>query len=191
MHPSEEVQPALIFSPADLSRFAQSDFEHTEFANPLYAEIASLLERLSVIERTAEVKLRAGKHDKQVHGDLFREVQKERNSVRQRLHDIFLKQHDYPHSSQIVLMPSDVYKHRDHHHELQFRDSDMENLVQNISQIAAFEQELESYFTRQDGLEAGERLAMIRNTVTCICKTRDHLTKILTGYYDKHDPFTR
>jgi hypothetical protein len=188
---SEELQPILIFSPADLARTLGSDLEYTEFPNPLYREIADLLERLAVVERSAEVKLRAWKHEREVFRDLSRELQTERDSVRKRLHDIFLKQHNYPHGPQIVLMPSDVYKHRDQHSALQFRDRDMENLVHNIGLIAAFEQELESYLTRQDGLEQGERQAMIRNTIECIRKTRDHLTKILTGYYDKCNPFQR
>ncbi len=191
MDSSEDQQPTLIFSPADLARTIRSDLEHTEFANPLYEEIASLLERLAVVERTAEVKLRAWKHNAEALRDLSEEIQRERDSVRGRLHDIFLKEHQYPQAPQIVLMPSDVYKHRDQHNTLQFRNSDMENLVHNISLIAAFEQELETYLTRQDGLEQGEREAMIRNTLTCIAGTKDHLTKILTGYYDKKNSFRR
>jgi len=98
------------------------------------------------------------------------------------MREIFLEEEPLP-GKDMILMPSDVYENRNSHNELQFRSSDLKNLAHNIDMIASFEQELQSYLTKQDGLESGERKAMIKDTLYRINGHKDHLVKILTGYY--------
>lgn len=178
-------QPQLIFSPSDVGRIYQSDLHKTEFASQLYAEIAELLERLAVLERTAETKLRVWQHDHESCDELAREIGEGKDQARRRMHDIFLSKHTYPEGPQMILMPSDVYRYRDSHSQLSFRNLDLKNLAHFVDMVACFEQELETYLTRQGGYEEPERLAMIRDTLGHIRGNKDHLTKILTGFFDK------
>ncbi|HVW67228.1 MAG TPA: hypothetical protein VHA78_05905 [Candidatus Peribacteraceae bacterium] len=185
-HNNSSEQPELILSPADVSKITKSNLHSTKFANAQYAEIAQLLEDLSVLERAAETKLRAWKHDKETYEDLSQQIETDMHNARKRMHDILLAEHSYPHGPQLVLMPSDSYAH-DNFHSHTFKDDDMQNLAHNIQMIASFEQELETYLARRGGYEEGERQAMIKDTLYRLHQHKDHLTKILTGYFDEEE----
>jgi ElaB/YqjD/DUF883 family membrane-anchored ribosome-binding protein len=181
--PSDK-QPRLIFSPNDLRVHPNSDLERTRFANFEYEEIAELLQELAILERTAETKLRAWKHDTESHEEISSEIEERMNAARKRMHELLLGTSTYPEGAQLMLMPSDAYS-KDYLESFQFRDRDTQEIARNITMIARFEQELETYLTRQGGYEEAERQAMVRNTLRRLEQTKDHLTKILTGYYEK------
>ncbi len=177
--------PELILSPSDVGKITKSNLPSAKFAKEEYKEIAVLLEKLAILERKAETKLRAWKHDPEEYRQLSEEIERDVHETRKRLHDIFLSSHSYPDGPQLPLMPSDAYEHDNTFANLQFRNFDLHNIAHNIEMIARFEQELESYLTRWSDLEGKEREAMIRDTVERIREYKDHLTKILTGYHGK------
>lgn len=179
-----QTQPDLILSPSDVSRIMRSNLSQTKFAKGEYREIAELLERLSIFERTIETKLRAWSHDAKSFESLRKHVHEGVFDARKRMHDILLSKHEYPAGTQLILMPSDAYA-QNSFAEHSYRNLEMHNLAHCISVIACFEQELESYLTRQDGLDEPERQAMISDTLRHLFANKDHLTKILIGAYDK------
>ncbi len=178
-----EKQPSLILSPSDLSRAPDNSLDDIDFTNSVYAGIAQLLEQLAIVERRMEAQPQT--QDGQESHDISADVVDEKHRTRQRLHDIFLRDHDYANGPQMVLMPSDVYAHPLSHNKLRFRDTTLKEIARYIDTIATYEKELESHLTNRDSLDKLERQAMIASTLGHLKSHKDHLTKILTGFFDR------